>query len=97
MHVESIARTLNSNSSDPAVSKTINNPSMYRVEDDLISINTTPELQRIKKFYKNNWSYEISELPAFSRRLPVEMEFRPSDATLLLTLELERSQRTEKE
>ncbi|MFS2200877.1 hypothetical protein [Pseudomonas sp. Pseusp3] len=95
MHVESIARTLNSSSSDLTVSKASNNPSLRPIEEDLMSRNTTPELELIKRFYGNNWSYEISELPDFARRLPKQMEFRPSDATLLLTLELERRQRAE--
>jgi hypothetical protein len=95
IHVESIARTLHSSSSTPTENNVTDSPPLRPWEESSISINTTPELELIKKFYGDNWSYEISELPVFARRLPKQMEFHPSDATLLLTLESERRQRAE--
>ena len=94
-HVESLARTLNENSRNSIKKLITNNLRSQPQEEDLISGNTTPELELIKKFYAGNWSYEISELPDFFRRLPKQMEFNPSDTTLLLTLERERRQRAE--
>lgn len=86
MHIESIARTLN---------KKGNNFTLFTAEEDWVAGNTTQALDLIKKFYADNWSYEISGLPDFARRLPKEMEFHPSDAALLMTLESQRRQRAD--
>jgi hypothetical protein len=55
----------------------------------------TPELERIKAFYQENFFYQISELPDTYRRLPKEMEFHPSDTELLRLLERQKMLRTE--
>ena len=65
----------------------------WLVGNMLSSNHPVPELLRIKNFYENNWSYSITELPDFERRLPKHMEFHPSDSELLLTLKLESRMR----
>ena len=65
----------------------------WLVGNMLSSNHPVPELLRIKNFYENNWSYRITELPDFERRLPKHMEFHPSDSELLLTLKLESRMR----
>jgi hypothetical protein len=95
MHVESLAKTLNDNSSGSIINSIFGRPSSSRLDENPLSKNTTPELELIKKFYSNNWSYEISELSDFALHLPEQMAFNPSDDILLRTLEREGRQRAE--
>lgn len=55
----------------------------------------TPEVERIKSFYRNNFFYEISELPDTYRRIPKEMEFHAADAELLSLLRRQQQSRAD--
>lgn len=48
-----------------------------------------PELERLKKFYADNFLYEVTELPEFRRRPSGDLRFYPSDPELLLLLQVQ--------
>ncbi|GAB7528976.1 hypothetical protein PS3A_13850 [Pseudomonas sp. 3A(2025)] len=48
-----------------------------------------PELERLKKFYADNFLYEVTELPEFRLRPSGDVLFYPDDSELLLLLQIE--------
>jgi len=48
-----------------------------------------PELERLKKFYADNFLYQVTELPEFRLRPSGDVLFYPDDSELLLLLQIE--------